>query len=41
MQVKGQPRAQGALSPGDISPTTHWLEGRVGVRTGLDAVEKG
>jgi hypothetical protein len=30
----------GYFTPGERSPGAHWLEGWVGPRTGLDAVEK-
>jgi hypothetical protein len=30
----------GRFAPGEKAPGTHWIEGWVGLRAGLDAVEK-
>jgi hypothetical protein len=38
MEVSGQLHAPVALPPGEKTPGTHWIEGWVGPRGGLDAV---
>jgi hypothetical protein len=38
--MSGQLHTQAALSPREIAPDTHWLEGWVGPRAGLDVLEK-
>jgi hypothetical protein len=40
MEVSGQLHAQAALCPGKRAPSTHWIGGWVGPRTGLDTVVK-
>jgi hypothetical protein len=40
MKVSGQFHTLAALSRREISPDTHWIEGWVGFRADLDAVEK-
>jgi hypothetical protein len=40
MEVSCQLQAPAALIPGEIAPDTHWIENWVGLRAGLDAVEK-
>jgi hypothetical protein len=39
--MSGQLHAPAALSPRKDPPCTHWKEGWVGPRTGLDDMEKG
>jgi hypothetical protein len=40
MKVSGQLHAQAVLHTEEIDPCTNWIGGWVGVRAGLDAVEK-
>jgi hypothetical protein len=40
MEVSSQLHALVALPSGERAPGTHWLEGCVGPRVGLDTVEK-
>jgi hypothetical protein len=37
MGVSGQHHTPVALKPGERTPSTHWIGGRVGPRAGLDA----
>jgi hypothetical protein len=41
MEVNGQLRAPVGFIAGERAPDTHWIEGWMGPRVGLDIVEKG
>jgi hypothetical protein len=40
-RVSGQRHAPNALTPGDWTPGTHWIEGWVGLRAGLETGASG
>jgi len=40
LEVSGQLSCTGHFTPRERAPTTHWIGGWVGLRVGLDAVEK-
>jgi hypothetical protein len=40
LEVSGTLHAAAALPPGVCAPGTHWIEGWVGPRAGLDDVER-
>jgi hypothetical protein len=39
IEVSGQLHTPVALPPGERTPGTHWIRGRVGSKSGLDAKE--
>jgi hypothetical protein len=40
MEVSGQFHIPGRFTPAERTPITHWIEGWVGLKAGLDSVKK-